>query len=312
MATLLEIVQTACGEMGLAQPSVVATATDLQTIQMYNLVNREGDELRQVHDWTELQSTWDLSVVAPLTTTGDIVTGSAVINNIPDTSTLTADLFTVAGTEINQAARIASVDSPTQITMSIPASGSQVGATIVFTKDTFTEPTDFDHFINETWWDVTNHWMLLGPDSPQRAAQQVAGIVTTGPRRHFRQVGRAPVNYRLWPPLGTVEQPFTIQYYYVSKNWVLDPDGVTYKSSMTDDDDECTLDSQAVILGLKWRFFQIKQMDAAPLQREYMDYVSRRIAMDGGAKTLSLDRAPASILISPANVQDGNYPGSGS
>lgn len=311
MSTLLEIVQTACAEMGLTQPSVVATATDLQTIQMFNLVNRAGNELRQRHDWTELQATYDLTVPEPLVTTGDVTEGSAIITNIPSTATLAADLFTIAGSYVNQAARIYSVDSATQVTMSIPASGTEVGQALTFTKDTFTEPDDFDHFITETWWDVTNHWALLGPDSPQRAAQQVAGIVTTGPRRHFRQVGRAPINYRLWPPLGTVEQPYSILYYYVSENWVLDEDTVMFKSSMENDNDECTLNSQAIILALKWRFFQAKSLpEAAQFQVEYNDFVDRLIARDGGNKTLSLDTLQDSVLISPANVSDGNWPGS--
>ena len=40
-------------------------------------------------------------------------------------------------------------------------------ADIVIVQDTYQEPADFDHFINETWWDRTNHWPMLGPKSAQ-------------------------------------------------------------------------------------------------------------------------------------------------
>ena len=307
---LLQIVSQACNEMGIAAPSTVAAATDLQTIQMYSLVNREGNELRQMHDWTELQAQYVITVHQGIDTTGDTVDGSTIITNIPDTSGITAQYYVVSGDYVNQAARVVSVDSSTQVTLNIPVTATQTGAALTFTKDTWPEPSDFDHFINETWWDVTNHWMLLGPDSPQRDEQHRSGIVTTGPRRHFRQVGRASgSNYRLWPPISSIENDFSIEFEYVSNAWVQTLAGA-YQSSMTADTDICTLDPQAVVMGLKWRFFQVKQLDFAPMQAEYLDYVNRRIAQDGGAKTQRLDRGSVdSWLISPAQVPDGNWPG---
>lgn len=307
--TLLQLVTQVCNEMGLSAPLTVGTATDLQTIQMKALVNSEGTELRRQHDWKELEAQYVITVAAPIQTTGNTTDASVVISGIPSTAGLST-AYAVSGENINQAARIATVDSGTQVTMTVPATSSITGGDIQFVKDTFDEPADFDRFENQTWWDVTNHWTLLGPDSPQRAAQQVAGIVTTGPRRHFRQVGRYPSNYRLWPPLGTVEQPFSIQFYYVSKFWVLDEDGTTYKATMENDDDISTLDAEVIVKGVKWRFGAEKSLpSAARYEAEYQIIRDRKIAADGGAPVLALDRRPASILLSPSNVADGNWPG---
>ncbi len=294
------------------QPSTMSGDNSLQTIQLGALINREGTELRKM-DWTELMVQYIITVSEPVQTTGDYTTGGVVISGSPDTTGLEAHYFTVAGTGINQDARIVSVDSSTQVTINLPVTDTVIAGDITFVRDTFQQPTDFDHYINETWWDETNHWMLIGPDSPQRDQQHHSGIVTTGPRRHFRRVGRSPVNYRLWPPISSFEQDFSITFQYISKNWVLDVDGTTYKSSMENDGDECLLDEQAVVLGLKWRWMQQRGLDYAPLQMEYRDYVMRQFGMDRGAKTQSLDKnSLESFLISPSSVADGNWPGSGS
>lgn len=315
--TYLEIVQQACQELGLAAPEQVVGSTDLQTIQMGALVNTEGDELRQRKDdgWTELQSVYVITVGPAITTTGTITTGSTTITGIPTTAALSAGIFSVAGNGLNQATRVVTVASGTSVTINMPATANGT-ISLTFVQDTFAEPSDFDSFISETWWDRTNHWMLLGPDSPQIDEWHLSGIVTTGPRRHFRQVGRLSATgptggktYRLWPPISTNESNFSIAFEYVSKNWVVATDGSTYKSSMTVDTDISCLDKTAVVKGLKWRFWQIKGLDYAPLQAEYLDYVDRLVAKDGGNRTLGLANLPESIYISPWQVPDGNWPG---
>lgn len=305
---LLEIIQTVCDELGLPQPSVITTSQDVGVRQLYALANREGRELQQTNDWTCLTALHVVDVGAAVQTTGTVSTGSKIITGIPSTADIVANTFTVSGDSIPVAARVASVDSATQVTMDMEATDDVVATALVFTKDTYAEPDDFDRFINETWWDRTNQWALLGPDSPQIDEWHRSGIVTVGPRRHFRQVGRAPNNYRIWPPIGTVENPFQLVFEYTSRNWVIAADGTTTKATFTEDTDSPILDYNAIIMGIKWRYWQIKGFDYAPMQAEYIDYVSRIQAQDGGAKTLSLTPRRRSILISPFNVQDGNFP----
>lgn len=312
--TLLQIVEAVTGELGLVQPSVVIGATDLQTVQLYNLVNREGDNLRRTHNWTVLQTLFTLNVGTPLVTTGNVTNGSAIITNIPTTAAITAETFVVTGGSIPVAARVLSVDSGTQVTMDMVATGNATGETLTFSKDTYPEPTDFDRFLNGTAWDRTNRWQLIGPDSPQLDEWHRSGIVTTGPRRHFRQVGNlAAGTYRLWPPPQAVDTPFQIAWEYLSLDWVKSAGG-TLKTSMTADDDVPILDSQAIVLGVKWRFLQAKGIPtAASMQQEYLDYVAQLIGRDGGAPTVTMGRRYSPYLITPFNVQDGSYPsGAGS
>ena len=309
--TLLQIIQAVTGELGLVQPSVVVGATDLQTVQLFNLANRCGDSLKRDHQWTALQSLFTLDVTAPTQTTGDVATGSAVITNIPSTAGITAGIYVVTGEFLPVAARVLTVDGPTQVTMDMVATGNATATALTFAQDTYPEADDFDYFINGTAWDRTNRWALLGPDSPQLDEYHRSGIVTTGPRRHFRQVGNLVAGtYRLWPPPAAVDTPFQIAWEYASLNWVRVNGGSTLATSFVNDDDTPLLDSNALILGIKWRFLQAKGIPtAASMQTEYLDYVAQLIARDGGAPTLNMGRRFEPYLLSPWNVQDANFPG---
>lgn len=311
---LLEIAQAVTGELGLVQPSQVVGATDLQTLQLYNLINRSGDGLKRVHNWTALQTLFTLNVGSPTETTGDVTESSAIITNIPSTSGITAGIFVVSGDSIPQAARVLTVDSTTQVTMDMVATGTATTTDLTFAQDTYPEPAFFDRFINGTAWDRTNRWQLLGPDSPQMDQFHRSGIVTTGPRRHFRQTGSlAAGTYRLWPPPQAVDTPFQIAWEYVTLAWC-QSDSSVLQTSMTADTDMPLLDSQAIILDVKWRFLQAKGIPtAASMQVECLDYIQQLIGRDGGAPTLRMGRRYSPLLITPWNVQDGDYPaGSGS
>jgi hypothetical protein len=312
MLDLLQIAQAVTGELGLVQPGTVVGATDLQTVQIYNLINREGDNLKRTHNWTQLQTLFTLDVTSPLVTTGNVTLASPVITNIPSTAAITAETFVVTGSSIPVAARVLSVDSSTQITMDMVATGTVTSTPLTFAKDTYPENSDFDRFLNGTAWDRTNRWALLGPDSPQLDEYHRSGIVTTGPRRHFRQVGNLLAGtYRLWPAPAIVDTPFQIAWEYLSLDWVRNVAG-SLQASMTADTDVPILDSQAIILGVKWRFLQAKGIPtAASMQMEYIDYVQQLIARDGGAPTLTIGRRFNPYLLSPYNVQDANYPGPG-
>src|ERR1700744_4725059 len=101
---LITIARTVTGELGLVQPTTVVGATDLQTQQLFNLINRSGDGLKRAHNWTVLQSLFTLDVGQPTLTTGDVTNQSPVIQNIPDTTGITAGIYVVSGNAIPAAA----------------------------------------------------------------------------------------------------------------------------------------------------------------------------------------------------------------
>lgn len=309
--TLLQIVQAAQRELGLPVDTEVVTSTQETTVQMYAYANLEIDEFRNRHDWTALQKEYNLVVSPPVETTGDVGANSAVITNIPSTALLAADYWMVAGAGIPAAARILSVDSATQITMTMECTDAATATDLTFSKDTYPEPTDFDHFLNRTWWDRTNRWELLGPDSPQLDQWHRSGIVTTGPRRHFRQLGALGNNYRIWPPPAEIDEPLQLVFEYISQNsiYVNGSNSVAPAKYFENDGDIPILNDRVFIMGIKWRFWEQKGFDWTSKRTDYDLYIDRLAARDGGKQTLSMVPKVNPLYIGSYNVQDGFFPG---
>lgn len=312
MLNLLACVQTACNELGLPVPATVAGSTDPQTMQLMALINRDGDAVYQAKDngWTALQAQHIVNIAQPINTTGDVTANSVLITNIPDTTGIVANEWAVVGEDVQIAARVVEVVDANTVRIDEPATGTVVGASLTFAKDTYDIPDDFQWFQNRTMWDRTNRWELIGPISPQMDQWQRSGVVTTGPRRRWRQIGLPQNCWRIWPPpTATSDYPGTLVFEYLSKNWVLGADGTT-KPRFSLDTDMPIISDQATILGTKWRMWQIKGFDYAAMQQEYMDYVNMLIARDGGSPDLSLSKKSyRDILLGPQNVQDGYWPG---
>lgn len=307
--TLLQIVSTACNELGLTAPSAVVSSTDLQIIQLLALLNRDGNDLYRDRDWTCLQGEHIINLETPINRTGTYVTGGTVITGLSSTSDLEANAYALTGTGMPQAQRVSTIVSATSVECEMEFTADSDGSEIIFARDTYEIPSDFDRFISHTWWDRTNHWMLVGPQSPQFDQWQRSGIVTTGPRRRWRQIGRRPTVFRLWPPPTSTSVPSALVFEYVSDGWVQHADD-TFGTRFTADTDITLLDDQALILGVKWRMWQIKGFQYGALQQEYIDYVTRLKARDGGMADLSMNRRRFPYLITSANVQDGSFPSS--
>lgn len=302
---LLSMVNAALGELGLPQVSTVVGSRDPTALQMLALANREGNELWRARDWTFLQTQWIINLETPITKTGTTVANSAVITGLASTSDLTAGDYAVQGSGVATAARIVSLTATTA-TMDMEATAGGTGS-LIFARDTYSLPTDFDHYITNTWWDRTMHWMLVGPQSPQFDQWQRSGIVQTGPRRRWRQIGIQPTVYRIWPPPTANDVPAALVFEYVSNGWIQTLSG-TYISAFAADTDVPLFNPQMMILGLKWRFYQAKGFSYGAMQQEAQDFVNREKARDGGIPDLSLTRRRFPWLITSANVQDGNFP----
>lgn len=307
--TLLEIIQTTCAELGLNQPTTVVGNSDLQVSQLFALANREGKSLYRDHDWTVLQTEFVINVETPTVTTGDVIQNSAIITNIPSTVGLD-DTFAVSGTGMPQAQRIVEVIDANTVRCEMLSTATEAGTQIIFAKDTYELPEDFDRYIGQTWWDRTNHWRLIGPDSPQMRQYLKSGIFATGPRVRWSQLGNKAAKWRIWPPPTSLTVPDALVFEYISENWVSDGAG-DFKPQFSADTDIPILDAQAFILDIKWRFRQIKGLEYAAMQQESVDYVAALRSNDGGIPDLYLNRQAGPYYVSSDNVADSGWPGPG-
>lgn len=309
--TLLQIANAVTGELGLPQLTSVVGNSDLTARIILSLANRAGDELYQSQQWTPLQNLTVINIGIP-TYIGNAVSvdGSQDIV-LTTTAGISANYFAVTGMNMPTAARVidVNVDGVT-LTMDEPATYTGTSQ-VVIVQDTFNIAEDFKWFLNRTMWDRTNHWELIGPVSPQADEWQQSGIVSMGPRKRWRQVGIPNQCWRIWPPPSEpTDYPATLVFEYVSDYWVASSLGVP-QPFFTADTDTPIVDAQAIVLSVKWRLWQQKGLNFSGFQQEYVDYVSRLAARDGGSPDLTLGRRrwTDDYLLTSANVSDGNWPG---
>lgn len=308
---VLEIAQRVCLELSLPSPVKVIGATDPLTKQVAALIYRTADELYQASEWTTGQTQYIVNIGEPIVQTGSILAGATTITGLADTSQMEANKFAVSGQGMMNSARVIAILGPTSVQIDEPATEAGSLVDFTFTKDTFALPADFKWFINDTMWDRSNQWQLIGPISPQIDQWERSGVVTTGPRRRWRQVGLPSTCWRIWPPPSTAQDhPASLVFEYNSSYYVLAADG-TRKATITSDLDTFSVDPNAIILGVKWRLWQIKGFSYGALQAEYNDYVDRLSARDGGAPVLNMAGRQPGMLITSDSVEDGNWPGPG-
>jgi hypothetical protein len=300
-STMLQLVQQATGELGLAVPFSVAGNTAQDTTQQLALLNAVGYELvrEPAFNWQALTTEYRFTSQWAIQT-GNVTGGSAVITGIPSTAGIVAGTYMVTGSGINQDTYVQSVDSSTQITMSQPAAASGTGVTLTFAQTKYAFPVDYQRIIDRTQWDKSKHWEMLGPESPQQWQWLKSGYIATGPRIRWRILGNT---FQIWPGVSTSEY---LGFEYVSKYWVTDVSG-TPKGSFTSDTDTCQFDDRLMVAGLKLKYFGIKGFETQILQDEYDSILSSIKGEEQGAPMLSFAPRLSQVLLGPENIPDSGY-----
>lgn len=295
-ATMLALVQQAAGEMGLNVPVSVAGNQTQDVVQMLALLNAVGYEAQRKFIWQALNKQYIVTV--SYTT----LTGSTTINSTSMTLSSTSAIdntYGIQGLGINQACYVNAVVDPTTITLSQPATSSNTNASYTLTKVKYAMPTDFDRQINNTHWDKTKHWQMLGPETAQQWEWLISGYISTGPRIRYRIFGSY---FQIWPFVAAAE---TIGFEYITNTWALSTVGVP-KTSFTLDTDTCVFPDRMMVLGLKAKYFEAKGF-ADVFGPQYEAELSIAYANDQGAQTLSFAPRVAGILITSANLPDSGY-----
>src|SRR5271169_1144404 len=142
-SNLLSLQQSVMQELGLATSlAQVVGNSSSDVTQIYSLFNNLGRDLLR-HDWEFLATAYRFTTQY-LTTTGDIVSGSPTIINIPSTTGLDTSYQVASGVGINQDTLIQSVDSSTQVTLTQNATITQAQQTLQFQKVKYSLPVDWD------------------------------------------------------------------------------------------------------------------------------------------------------------------------
>lgn len=322
MTTALAIANAAVAELGLPELDTLYSASASATgRQLGALLNRVCKELNAEYEWTRTQLEQTFYLEEPFTLTGDVTEGSRVVTNMSSTSefvTAGASAFAVQdGTDstqatLLQATRVETRDSATQITLNQAAIASGTAVELQFVRDTYALNTAMSRYISDTWWDRSNNWRLIGPISPQTSEFLRSGIVQTGPRRRWRQVGNGTSTWQIWPsPFSTGTTPAILAFEYITLAWATNLSGTAIET-MTADTDVPVFPEHVLDLGLKAAFWRVKGFDWQPFHQEYVEAARRAASQDGGKPTIYIGSTRRrDDLLNTFNVQDGNFPGPG-
>ena len=261
-------------------------------------MNRAGYDLVKEYDWQALELEYRFYTTA-ITTTCNTVNGTEILTAIPDTTGLD-NTYSIVGTSIPQDTYVDTVLSSTSVTTTQQASATSVGGTVTFSKTKYPLPPDYETITDNTHWDKTKHWQMLGPVDAQQWQWLKSGYISTGPRVRWRILGG---EFQIWPPYNTQEY---LGFEYRSKGFVRNVAGDVL-NSFSADTDTTVLDSTVMVLATKLKYFQIKSFDTTSLQSDYMRYLSIAKANDKGSATLSFAPQPSAVLIGWANIPDTGY-----
>jgi hypothetical protein len=297
-STMLELVQQVTAELNLAVPTFVQGNTSQDVQQILALMNRAGYDLIKEHNWQALELEYRFYTNA-ITTTCDTLENSYLLTNIPSTAGLDKN-YSIVGTAVPQDTYVDEVLSANSLRTSQLSSATSIGQTVTFSRTIYPLPPDYETITDNTHWDKTKHWQMLGPVDAQQWQWLKSGYISTGPRVRWRILGN---KFEIWPPYNTLEY---LGFEYRSKGWVRSiTDAV--KNSFTADTDTSVLDDAIIVLLTKLKYFQIKSFDTTALQQDYNRYLSVAKANDKGSATLSFAPMPSAVLIGWANIPDTGY-----
>jgi hypothetical protein len=301
-STLLQLVQQASAEMGLAIPNTVAGNTATDVTQMYYLINAAGNELAREYPWEALNTEYDW-YSQYTQSNGAIVAGSYTITGV-DAATVNfinargATNFQVQGLGVIQSTAVVSALGTT-VTINSAATGDGNGQ-YTFGQVKYTLPTGFDRITDRTQYDKSKRWEMLGPETPQQWQWLKSSYISTGPRIRWRIMGQ---EFQIWPLTSTNEY---LSFEYISSYWAASASG-TPQAQFVQDTDTCIYPDRLIVLGLKKKYFEVKGFDTTAFQRDYDMQLNIAKANDAGSPTLSMAPRTANVLIGWENIPDANY-----
>ena len=301
-STLLQLVQQASAEMGLAIPNTVVgnTSTDVQ--QMYYLINALGNEIAREYPWEALNTEYRFYSQFSQSN-GTILENTNVIAGV-DAATVNfinaqgATNFQVQGLGIIQDTYVVSALGTT-VTITGVATGDGSGQ-YTFGQTKYPLPVGYDRITDRTQYDKSKRWEMLGPETPQQWQWLKSSYISTGPRIRWRIMGS---EFQIWPLTSTNEY---LSFEYVSTDWARTTAGASLPQ-FTNDSDTSIFPDRLMVLGLKKKYFEVKGFDTSAYQRDYDMQLNIAKSNDQGSPTLSLAPRTANVLIGWENIPDANY-----
>lgn len=312
--SLLTICQAVANDIPVAAPGTIIGNNDETAALLLAQANLAGEALARAPQggWTAMMREYDFVTAALGPINGSIANtgpgGTAQITGLSGISALAALTWYGFGNGLPNNSIIATINSPSSITMNLPSTFTGAGQ-FTFGKSDYALPSDFERPIDNTMWDRSRYWSMRGPQSPQQwqmYKSSVIGRASIQRRWRIRNIGGNEV-FSI-DPVPT-DNNASLVFEYVSNGWCKSVGGV-YQNSWQTDTDTGVLDEYLIQLGTRWRVLRRLGMSYSEELDEYERQVSKASAQDGGAAILSISPTSDIGFLSPWNIQDGNFPSS--
>jgi len=164
-------------------------------------------------------------------------------------------------------------------------------------------PDDWSYFINQSQWDRTNHWPLLGPKTAAEWQWLKGGILSSGPRIRYRVFGD---KFEIFPANNSGESELAMEY--VSANWLQDANlANTGRQLVQSDSDIILFDPWLVSAYLKLKYWESKGLDTTAYTKDFVGLWDTKIGKSAGAPILTTAPRARSMLIGINNIPDGSW-----
>ena len=163
-------------------------------------------------------------------------------------------------------------------------------------------PGDWCYFLDQTQWDRTNHWPLLGPKTAQEWQWLKGGLLSSGPRIRYRVVSG---KLELFPTDSTQSE---IAMEYVSTNWLASGTQTnTFYDEIQDDSNLILFDPWVTTAYIKLKYWEAKGLDTTAYSQDFLNVWQARIGKNKGAPVLTLAPRARTMLIGINNIPDGSW-----
>jgi hypothetical protein len=285
--SVLTMVQNACNDLGLSEPSAVVTSTNRLTLQLLRSLNRASFLARSMYSWPELVKECALTLVADQ---ANYALPSDLFKRRFETEWDRSAYWPVAGpytaqqwqelehglggsTSVYPTYRIQGFADRQFYLTPTPTAGD-AGQIVSFEYQTA------QWFLPRVW--AASQSVVSGNYGSYNGNVYTAGSTGT--------TGATPPTHTT----GAVSDG-SITWTYVSTPYL----------TMTSDNDWSVIDEELLTQGLVWVFKRSKGLDYAEEKRDWIYELRRAVSRKAGAKTLTLHRARRKLL--NANIPETGF-----
>jgi hypothetical protein len=157
----------------------------------------------------------------------------------------------------------------------------------------------FRRFISETMWNRSQQREAPGPITPRQYQRLKSGLASLIDPAWYVRGGNLMLQ-----PAPAAGQSYSFEY--IDKRWAVAADA-TRKEQFTRDDDTHLLDDDALLLGLIWRWRQVKGLEYAEDFTKAERKVSSLMGEDGSAPDMFLHGGTFMDDFGVPTIPDGNW-----